>query len=330
MATLLVIGCSGFFGKSILHMFQRGGLARWNVGKVIAISRRAKRLKIDVPELVQGNVELVELDITTTNYLPEADYVIHAAASTDARNYLNSGEKERENIQAGVLNYCRLVRNNKNTKALYVSSGAVYGTQPPETIHINESYKFSDPNDIPVGKRDYVVAKRAAEELIKELGDQGLKVSIARCFSFVGPWLPRDQHFAVGNFIADGIAGRSIRVKANHVVYRSYMYADDLVVWLMSILESSSTDCPIYNVGSDEEISLFDLADKIASYFNVPSIIGKINNKKVDRYLPSVNKARKNLQLDIKFDLNSSINESIIAMYKHNINLNTVSCDKKT
>jgi len=140
MATLLVIGGSGFFGKSILDMFQRGKLARWNIDKVIAMSRNAKRLKIETPELVQGNVDLLELDITTTNSLPEADYVIHAAASTDARNYLTTGENERKNIQAGTLNYYRLAKKYKNTKTLYVSSGAVYGTQPPEIKQIEESY----------------------------------------------------------------------------------------------------------------------------------------------------------------------------------------------
>ena len=318
MATLLVIGGSGFFGKSILDMFQRGGLAQWNVDKVIAMSRNAKRLQIETPELVKGNVDLVELDITTTKYLPEADYVIHAAASTDARNYLRAGEKEHENIQAGTLNYCRLVRNNKNTKTLYVSSGAVYGTQPPEISHIEESYCFKDPNDIPEGKRDYAVAKRDAEELIKELGKEGFSVSIARCFAFIGPWLPRDQHFAIGNFIADGLAGNPIKVKANHLVSRSYMYADDLVVWLMTVLDSSKSDCPIYNVGSDEEISIFDLADKIASYFNVNLIIGNIDKTILDRYLPNVNKAKEILKLNRRFNLNSSINETITSIYNRN------------
>jgi dTDP-glucose 4,6-dehydratase len=321
MATLLVIGGSGFFGKSILDMFQRGKLARWNINKVIAMSRNAKRLKIETPELVQGNVELLELDITTTNSLPEADYVIHAAASTDARNYVTAGENERKNIQAGALNYCRLAKKYKNTKTLYVSSGAVYGTQPPEIKHIEESYQFRDLDDITEGKRDYAVAKRDAEGLIKEMGDEGFSVSIARCFAFVGPWLPLNQHFAIGNFIADGLAGRSINVKANHLVYRSYMYADDLIIWLMNILDNSSLDCPIYNVGSDEEISIFDLAEKIASYFNVCTVIGKIDKKKEDRYLPSVNKAKDILRLDRKFDITSSINETIISIYNIDKNI---------
>jgi dTDP-glucose 4,6-dehydratase len=243
--------------------------------------------------------------------LPEADYIIHAAASTDARNYLANGEKERKNIQAGTLNYCRLVKNNKHTKHLYISSGAVYGTQPPETNSIKESYQFSDPYNISENKRDYTVAKRDAEKLITALGEEGISVSIARCFAFVGPWLPLNQHFAIGNFIADGIARRDINVKANYMVYRSYMYSDDLVIWLMTILDSAKPHCPIYNVGSDEEISIFDLADRISLYFNVNSIIGKIDTMKVDKYLPDVDKAKNILMLDRKFDLNSSIEETI-------------------
>jgi dTDP-glucose 4,6-dehydratase len=316
MATLLVIGGSGFFGKSILDMFQRGGLAPWNVDKVIAMSRSAKRLAIVSPDLVRGNVELVELDVATTNYLPEADYVIHAAASTDARNYLSAGEKERENIQAGTLNYCRLARNNKNTKTLYVSSGAVYGTQPVGISHIEETYKIKDPHDIPEGKRDYAVAKRDAEELIEKLGVEGMSVSIARCFAFLGKYLPRDQHFAIGNFIADGLAGRPIKVKANHLVYRSYMYADDLVEWMMEILVNANPQCPIFNVGSDQAVSMGELANKIASYFMVGVDAENISSEMIDRYVPSTERAFHELGLTCKFGLDEAVDKTAQAILR--------------
>ena len=118
MATLLVIGGSGFFGKSILDMFQRGKLSPWKINKVISMSRNAERLKSETPNLILGNVELLTSDISTAEHLPDADFIIHAAASTDARNYLNSGEDERKNIQSGTLNYCRLARGNMNTKTI--------------------------------------------------------------------------------------------------------------------------------------------------------------------------------------------------------------------
>jgi nucleoside-diphosphate-sugar epimerase len=311
MATLLVIGGSGFFGKSILDMFQRGHLVRWNVDKVIVISRSAYRLKIEMPQLVNKNVELFELDICSTNWLPRADFVIHAASSTDARNYLSAGEKERKNIQSGILNYCRLAINNINLKTLYISSGAIYGTQPLAISHIEESYQFGDPNDIPEGKRDYVIAKRDAEKAIKELGCDGLSVSIARCFAFVGSHLPRDQHFAIGNFISDGFAGKPIKVKASHLVYRSYMYADDLVEWMMEILVNANPQCPVFNVGSYQAVSMRDLADKIAIYFGVEVDAETIVSEHVDRYVPSIQKALDELGLSCKFDLDKALDETI-------------------
>jgi nucleoside-diphosphate-sugar epimerase len=311
MATLLVIGGSGFFGKSILDMFQRGKLKRWNIDKVIAMSRNATRLKIETPELVQGNVDLLELDITTTNSLPEADYIIHAAASADAKNYLTAGEKERKNILAGTLNYCRLAKKYKNIKTLYVSSGAVYGTQPPKINYIEESYQFRDPNDIPERKRDYAAAKRDAEELIKEMGCEGFSVSIARCFAFVGPWLPLNQHFAIGNFIRDGLLSEFIEVNASQSVYRSYMYADDLVEWLLEIVDHSSNSCPIYNVGSDQSILIDELAKKIGIYFRKDVKFNYLREAHEDRYVPSVKKAKNELNLQIKINLDEAISETV-------------------
>lgn len=315
MATLLVIGGSGFFGKSILDMFQRGGLSAWGIDKVIAMARNAERLKAEVPELLIGNVELLSSDITKAVSIPEADYVIHAAASTDARNYLNAGEKERANIQAGTLNYCRLARAlSKTTKTLFVSSGAVYGTQPPELSHIDETYQFNNPMDIPEGKRDYAVAKRDAEISIKQLGQDGYPVSIARCFAFVGKYLPRDQHFAIGNFIADGIAGRKIEVKANHLVYRSYMYADDLVEWIMTILTNASPECPIFNVGADEAVTIEELSYKVGNCFGVGVNTSKTISEKIDRYVPSTKKAFNELGLNCNFSLEEAIQFTITAI----------------
>jgi nucleoside-diphosphate-sugar epimerase len=307
MATLLVIGGSGFFGKSILDMFQRGKLSPWNINKVISMSRNAERLESETPNLILGNVELLTSDISTAEHLPDADFIIHAAASTDARNYLNAGEDEQKNIQSGTLNYCRLARGNMNTKTLYVSSGAVYGTQPSNINHIKESYQLIDPYDIPENKRDYTIAKRDAEEQIKELGKEGIKVSIARCFSFVGPFLPLDQHFAIGNFIRDGLLQQKIKVNTKNKVYRSYMYSDDLVVWLMTILDNADNTCPIYNVGSDEPILIDQLARNISKIFELSFDDIKNTNELVERYVPNIEKAKKNLNLSINYSLDHAL-----------------------
>lgn len=312
MATLLVIGGTGFFGKSILDFFQRGRLSPWNIDRVIAMSRNAERLASESPSLLSPAIELLSADIANTDYLPQADYVIHAAASSDARNYLVSPLKERINIQAGVLNYCKLAKCfHQNSKILYVSSGAVYGTQPENLERISENYSFIDPENVHQEKSDYTFAKRDAETAIRRLASDGLSVSIARCFSFVGPWLPLDRHFAIGNFIADGLAGKVITVNSRHRTYRSYMYADDLVECMMEIVKNSSPSCHIYNVGSDEAILIGELAQIVAHEFGQVASVPIISKTRVDRYVPENVKIRKDLGINLKYDLPSAIRETV-------------------
>ncbi len=315
MSTLLVIGGTGFFGKSILDCFKRGGLEKWGIESILAMSRNSESLRKEAPQLISSKVELYSADITTTATLPRADIVIHAAASTDAAKYLSRPLEEQQNIQAGTYNYCKLAKTfHAQSKILYVSSGAVYGKQPEGMMHIPEEYAASDLSELPEGKRDYAIAKREAENAIKSLGQQGLSVSIARCFAFVGAWLPRNQHFAIGNFIEDGLHGRPITVKARNPVYRSYMHADDLVEWMMTIALHASTDCPVYNVGSDQAVHMGDLAKLVANEFGVDVCIPEITDVEVDSYIPSIEKAKYELGLTFQNDLNSAIRNTVLRL----------------
>ena len=313
--TLLVIGGTGYFGKSILDSFARGQLAPYGIGRVIAMARNTRKLRAEAPGLIVPGVDLVDGDIAVVDELPTADVVIHAAASTDAARYLERPAEERRNIQAGTLNYCRLAPDvHRHSKIVYVSSGAVYGTQPPGLERIGEHYRVSDPDDIPAGKRDYAMAKRDAEAAVHDLAATGLDVSIARCFAFVGPWLPRNLHFAIGNFIADGLAGRPITVKAKGHVYRSYMHSDDLVDWLVRIALAGSSRCPVYNVGSDEGFVMGDVARAVAAYFGVEAAVPEISEAWVDRYVPSIDKARAELGLGLRYDLARAISQTAMAI----------------
>jgi len=319
VSTLLVIGGTGFFGKSILDSFKRGALEQWGIGRVIAMSRNAESLRKEAPQLISTGVELYSADITTTATLPAADIVIHAAASTDAARYLSRPLEEQRNIQAGTYNYCKLAKTfHAGSKILYVSSGAVYGKQPEGMTHIPEEYEANDLLELPEGKRDYAIAKRDAEKVIINLGQQGLSVSIARCFAFVGPWLPRNQHFVIGNFIEDGLRGRAVTVKARNKVYRSYMYADDLVEWMMTIAVNANSECPVYNVGSDQAIMIGDLAKFVANQFGVDAQVPEITDMTVEHYIPSTEKANRELGLKLQHDLLSAIRYTVKNIYSQN------------
>lgn len=310
--SLLVIGGSGFFGKSILDGYARGLLTPWGIDRIIVVARKTAALRQTHPQLLGAGIRLVDMDIGTATELPPADYIIHAASSTDARRYLEAPLEERANILGAIENFARLVRSGSGGRIVYASSGAVYGQVPQHISHVTEDFEPGDVSDMVPYKRDYAEAKRAAEEVLAQLGERsGLNVSVARCFAFVGAFLPRDQHFAIGNFLADGLAGRPIVVKARHPVFRSYMHSDDLVRWLMTIAAASNPACPIYNVGSDEAVSLAASAELVALKLGTSAEIPALTSDATDRYVPSTERARRLLGLDLQFGFEAAMDDVI-------------------
>ena len=208
----------------------------------------------------------------------------------------------------------------KANKFLLTSSGAVYGRQPPEMTNIPEDYCVApdpaDPNSA------YGEGKRAAEHLCALYFEKyGIETKIARCFAFVGPYLPLDIHFAIGNFIRDGLNGGPIQVNSDGTPYRSYLYAADLAIWLWTILFKGQTCCP-YNVGSEEAMTIVDLAKEVAACFQKPIEvnIAKAHDLRrlTQRYVPSTKRAREHCNLRQTVDLQDGIKRTIL-FHRHDI-----------
>jgi dTDP-glucose 4,6-dehydratase len=198
-------------------------------------------------------------------------------------------------------------------KLLFVSSGAVYGRQPSGMTHVPEDYSGApDPTD---PGSAYGEGKRAAELLCSmSAGNQGLETKIARCFAFVGPHLPLDAHFAIGNFVRDGLRGSPIQVRGDGTPYRSYLYAADLAVWLWTILFRGKS-CHPYNVGSEEALTISQLAHAVAAAFK-PTAIVIIDKKPVPgvatlRYIPGTTRAQEELGLQTRINLKKAIEQTI-------------------
>lgn len=197
---------------------------------------------------------------------------------------------------------------------LLLSSGAVYGTIPSHIDNVPEDFSGA-PDCGSIGSA-YGIGKRASEWLgTAYSAEMGIRCRSARVFAQVGPYLALDRQFAAGNFVRDVIRRSPIVIRGDGTPLRSYMYATDLVIWLLAILVRGSP-ATAYNVGSDEPISISALAAAIARAgdWAQPEIqvLSKASiNTPPERYVPAIARARDDLGLSIRVSIEDSLRRTI-------------------
>ena len=298
----MIIGGTGFFAKSLIDYIHNCTFSS-KINKIFLLSRSIK--KINIKKKLNNRIEIkaIRADISKLKKIPFADYIIYCAINHD---YVEDHKS--------VCNYYKLAKKyHSKSKILYTSSGAVYGQQPKNIKKLTENYLVNNKRISfkSTDKNSYSLTKLKNERVFQKLSELKIKVSIARCFAFVGRYLPRDKSYAVGNFINSILNKKNIEIKSNHRVIRSYMHEHDLSRWLLEIVKNAKTNCPIYNVGSDEGVDIRKLALYLSNKYKVDLKLEKINSDFEDRYLPSTLKAKKILNLKLSFDNYSSVSEVI-------------------
>jgi nucleoside-diphosphate-sugar epimerase len=310
--SLLIIGGTGFFGKSILKNLSINNFTNIKINKIFILSRGKLKLAIDNQKL-KKKIKIIKINsnILTVKNLPIVDYVIYAAI---LKNY-----KDDNNAVKKYLNLAK--KYHLKSKILYISSGAIYGKQPNSVLGFKENYfQLNSKINFKKGyKKEYSKIKLKNEKLFQQFGKLGGNVSIARCFSFVGEFLPRDSQYVVGDFIKKILNNQNLNIKADHQVIRSYMHDEDLVRWLLKIINYSNKNCPIYNVGSDDAISIYKLANLLATKYNLNVNFNniKISKKIFDKYVPNIQKVKKKLNLINNYSTLDAIIKTINLLKKN-------------
>lgn len=324
-AHIFITGGTGFFGQWLVGSFLYANQQLDLRASASLLTRKPAYTQQAFPHLSSNPaITLLTGDVRNFKFSQGTfSHIIHAA--TDASAKLNDENPllMLDTIIEGTRHTLDFAVHCKTEKFLFTSSGAIYGKQPNDMNHIPDEYNGAP--DSTDSKSAYGIGKRTAEHLCNLYAKQyGLHTTIARCFAFVGPHLPLDIHFAIGNFIRDALNGGPIVIKGDGTPYRSYLYTADLAIWLWKILlcgESSRT----YNVGSDHDLQIEQVADLVAKQFS-PKIAVKVmgtrvKNKAPERYVPSVNRSRHELGLDAWISIQQGI-ERTIQFYKSENNTN--------
>ena len=315
-SSLFITGGTGFFGRSLLRRISEvNTLSPLRKYAVTVLSRNPEAFLAQYPEfshepwlcIVRGDIlsNLESVDRLETHY----SHIIHAAADSTVGPAMPFLERH-DQIVVGTRNILDFAVKVGAKRFLLTSSGGAYGVQPATIEKIPEIY-LGMPD--PLGAANtYSVSKRMAEHLCSLYANKyGLEIVVARCFAFVGPDLPLDAHFAIGNFIGDALKGLPISIKGNGSPLRSYLYQSDLADWLLTLVNRGSSG-DAYNVGSDKAISILELANLVRSSLDSNVEIHVQNNQLADnkernRYIPNIDKIQQDLGVRVSVPLSQAI-----------------------
>jgi len=315
-ARLFLTGGTGFFGRWLLESLMAANRAYGLKLQATVLTRNPEGFRRSGSRLAfDPAIALLGGDVRDFSF-PEGEfqYVLHAATDTWTREG-NGAVDLLGSILGGTERVLQFAATHGTQKFLLTSSGAVYGPQPPAISHLSEDYAGApDPLRI---ESAYAEGKRAAESLCVAYGDRfDMACKIARGFAFVGPYLPLNQHFAIGNFIQDAIQGGVIRVNGDGTPRRSYMYAADLARWLWTILLRAPAN-QAFNVGSGQSIGIEELAHTVQRTLGCSAGVQvtrtAAEGAPILQYVPSVQKAEQQLGLRCEVSLEDGIRRTALS-----------------
>ncbi|MDI1335143.1 MAG: NAD(P)-dependent oxidoreductase [Lacunisphaera sp.] len=312
--SFFITGGTGFFGSWLLESFARANDALALGMRAVVLTRDPAAFLNKAPHLARRtDVKFHQGDLRTFAFpAGHFDYVIHAAADTDVWTKRVTADGLIARLTAGTNHLLDFSAQAGVKCFLHVSSGAVYGTQPASLAGVAEDYPgIADP--LPPDAA-WAEGKRVAEQLCRaHAARHPYELKIARCFTFVGPHLPLEAKYAIGNFLRDGLRGTPIEVAGDGTSVRSYLYASDLAVWLWTILFRGEAGRP-YNVGSPEAVSIAELAGLVnevfAQRFPVKIMQAVKPGSPVSRYVPSVARAAAELGLQVRIPLPEALRKT--------------------
>ena len=302
MARILVTGGAGFIGS---HLVER---LLGQDHEVLCLDNYFTGSKANLEHLRDNpRLELIRHDVVNPIML-EVDRIYHLACPASPVHYQYNPVKTIKTNVLGTLNMLGLAKRVK-ARILLASTSEVYGD--PQVHPQTEDY-WGHVNCI--GLRScYDEGKRVAETLMMDYHRQnGVDIRISRIFNTFGPRMAINDGRVVSNFIVQALTGGEITIYGEGQQTRSFCYVSDLVEALMRLMNRDGVHDPV-NLGNPDEFTIMELANKVRSLIQTPSVISHRPLPPDDpgRRRPDISKARELLGWQPAVPLEQGLRETI-------------------
>ena len=305
---IFLTGGTGLFGQWVIALAEWMHRENLAAPRLTVLSRRDALPQLPFVTAHLGTIDSFEFPSGTF------DLLIHLAAPSARDTFNGMTDRDKlDQLYAGTSRVLDFTARQVSGRSLFASSGAVYGGfDASHTAPIKEDDRTAPLpsfNGIGLG-----LGKRVAEFLVMDRVRAGdVDAGIARAFSFVGPGLPTDLHYAIGNFVARAVRGEDIRINGDGLPVRSFMHMGDAMWWLFTILLAGEAGDD-FNVGSPEAVTIAELATRVRQVVNpdiAVEVAGASNlspgNPLNHYYVPDTSKGEAQLGLGILTNLEDAL-----------------------
>jgi len=195
----------------------------------------------------------------------QADVVFHLAAAVGVFLVVESPVRTIETNVQGTEVVLRHAAKKKR-KVVLASSSEVYGSSMSARFHEDDDLVLDPPTQ---GRGSYACSKALDEFLaLAHHRERGLPAVIARIFNTVGPRQTGRYGMVVPRFVAQALAGGPITVYGDGTQTRAFCHVKDTVRALVGLADDDRAVGQVFNVGSDQEITIAALAERVRHVVN--------------------------------------------------------------